>query len=92
MVALLNRYRRRYFASADGRLRMTLDWELAYWDQRFRGAPNFDSRVHAPAMLVVELKCAAEDRRLFGRALAGIPIRVARNSKYVNGLRIASGS
>ena len=29
--SLVNRYQRRYFLSADGRFRLTIDWDLQFW-------------------------------------------------------------
>jgi hypothetical protein len=92
MPALLNRYVRRYFLSRDERVRLTLDTQLVVFDQRFQTAPAFARRANLPPMLVVEGKCAPADRARMSRALHGIPMRVSRSSKYVSGLRIASGS
>ncbi len=88
---LLNRYDRCYFLSQDGKLRITVDCHQAGWDQRLGRMPNFSRRLNLPAAIVVEAKFAREDRDLASRNLRGIPIRVGRNSKYVNGLQIAGG-
>ncbi len=87
--ALLNRYQRRYFLSRDGRLRVTVDWGQVAYDQRLRPRPELRRKLNLPAALVVEAKFAREDRDLAARSLVGIPIRVSRNSKYVNGMKMA---
>lgn len=88
---LLNRYDRCYFLSRDRKLRLTVDWNQAGWDQRLASSPNFTRRLNQPSTLVVEAKFAKQDRELASRNLRGIPIRVGRNSKYVNGLQTAGG-
>jgi hypothetical protein len=89
---ILNRYRRRYFESADRRLRVTFDWEQRVYDQRIDSRPNFSRRAHLPESMVVEFKFAPEDRRLASDVIQGFPVRVSRNSKYVIGVQaIARG-
>ena len=80
---LINRYRRRYFVSADGHVRLTLDWEQRVFDQRRRSTPNFERASNAAESLVVEFKFAPEDHQRASLAIQGIPLRQSRNSKYV---------
>jgi hypothetical protein len=82
---LLNRYRRRYFVSADARIRVTLDTDQAVWDQRYKSHPNLSIRTKLPPILVVEFKFDRRDRELASRYLTGMPIRVGRHSKYMSG-------
>jgi hypothetical protein len=76
-------YRRRYFATADGVLRVTVDTELRAWDQRHRPALARRFPSPLPEVSIVELKCAAsQSERL--REIAGVlPLMVDKCSKFV---------
>jgi len=83
--ALLNRYARRYYVSADGRFRITIDSELSFRviNNRHHG---YRSSYTDRRLIIVELKYAAdhdEDARDVG---GGLPFRVSKLSKYVQGL------
>jgi len=82
---LANRYRRRYFVSADGHFRLTLDWALETHD--VRAASHAPRAVrHEELRLILELKydtaCGAEADRVAN----SFPFRLTRCSKYVLGL------
>jgi len=83
---LLNRYRRHYFLSHDGRFRLTVDSEL-----QFAGVqPNGHSTVfsaHAPAVVIIELKFAPEFAESVGPLTNTFPFRLIRFSKYVAGIQ-----
>jgi hypothetical protein len=83
---LINRYRRRYFLSRDGRVRLTVDWNQRVYDERLCPTPNLTRPANLPDTLVVELKFDRADRKLANRYAQGIPIRLSRNSKYVIGV------
>jgi hypothetical protein len=82
---LLNRYRRRYFLSADRLVRVTMDTDQSVWDQRYKSYPNFSIRTMLPPIVVVEFKFDRRDREIASRYMRGMPIRVSRHSKYVSG-------
>jgi hypothetical protein len=84
---IINRYVRRYFVSSCQRLRATIDWDQAVWDQRYQSQPNFNIKAHLPDTVVVELKFARDERELASAAIQGIPLRVGRHSKYMNAIR-----
>ncbi len=86
LPVLINRYRRRYFESADRKIRATVDTGLGIWDQRFDSHPNHHRRANLPAVLVVEFKFARQDRNLASDVLRSVPLRVSRFSKYATGL------
>ena len=88
---LINRYYRKYFVSADGKIRVTVDTKQAVMDQRFKPCPNFIHRANLPHTLVVEFKFDRRDRKLASQVLQGVPLRVSRHSKYINGVRAIQG-
>jgi hypothetical protein len=88
---IINRYYRKYFLSSDGKIRVTMDTKQAVWDQRFKPFPNFINQANLPPALVVEVKFDRNDRELVSQIFEGIPLRVNRHSKYINGLRAVHG-
>ena len=54
-------YHRRYYESANHRIRVTLDNEISYFDQNIYSGPNFLFSRRSPEKLVVEIKLAQED-------------------------------
>ncbi|NOY61888.1 MAG: polyphosphate polymerase domain-containing protein [Gammaproteobacteria bacterium] len=91
MPVMINRYQRKYFVSADDKIRATIDVNQEVWDQRYKPRPNF--RYHSiPAdNLVLEIKFDRKDRELASEVIQGLPVRVSRHSKYVNGVRAIQG-
>jgi len=87
---IINRYYRKYFVSKNGKVRITVDLHQAVWDQRYRAHPYFGKKTNIPHTLVVEVKFSRKDREFASRILQGIPVRVSRHSKYINGVRAIS--
>jgi len=87
---ILNRYFRRYFLSADGNIRITVDTNQSVWDQRYKSIPNYDHGAQLPDTLVVEVKFAREHEKLAYEAVKSMPIRVSRHSKFMNAVRIVA--
>jgi hypothetical protein len=81
---ILNRYKRKYFISGDGKVRITVDTNLEIYDQRYKPHINVTSKANIPQTIIVEVKTDRENRELLSQVINGIPIRVSRNSKYVN--------
>ena len=82
---LLNSYNRRYYMSADNRFRITVDFDLLYYNidkqfNNFKFAPNKDENK------IVELKYSLEDDSLANAVSTQFPFRLNKNSKYVNGV------
>ena len=77
------RYRREYFGDTTGRLRVTVDADLAAFEQRY--APRLDDSAPTPLprLCIVELKADAADRRLVEGWLQRLDVRPSRCSKYV---------
>ena len=82
---LLNRYQRDYYASRDGRLRLTVDrrQQFAAFRRMGDGAPPVWRHLDE---VVLELKYAVCDEERAAQATQVIPFRLARHSKYVCGI------
>lgn len=82
---LLNSYQRKYFLSADGRFRITLDYDLLYHriDKTFQ---NLDVKPEPDDNTIVELKYGLNDDDIANRISTEFPFRLNKNSKYVNGV------
>ena len=83
---LINRYSRRYFVSFDGQVRVTIDRDLSFYDQRHRKSACVKFPANVPDLLIMECKFAAIDGARTRRQLGGLPGRSARCSKYMMGL------
>ena len=85
VAVLLNRYRRSYFLSADGRFRLTVDSQL-----EFRPVGRLESPRLARALerdtVVVELKYDADLDLEAERIASAFPFRVTKSSKYAAGI------
>ncbi len=82
---LLNRYRRKYFRSADCRVRLTLDtdrvfYRIGAWNNTFQFSFR-DSRTS-----IVELKHSPDRMERAIEIAARLPFRLTKSSKYVQGL------
>ena len=83
---LVNRYNRDYFLSSDGLVRVTVDTNLKYYDQRNGNGINCSFENIAPEILVMEFKSAASDTDSLESAIESVTLQKTRNSKYVTGL------
>lgn len=77
------RYRREYFTSADRRVRITLDRELSFFDQRRLARLSDHEPTPSQRLLVLELKCAPGDLEAARGIVDRIPIPLGRCSKFV---------
>lgn len=85
---LINQYRRDYYVSADGNIRITLDYDLNTYQQRFSGKPNIQFNDPYKNTVVIEFKCDIEHAKQMADVLAQFPLRVNAYSKYLNGMRL----
>ena len=76
-------YSREYYTSADQRVRITLDLDLRFFDQRLRARLSSAHRTPAPRLLVLEVKCAPEDLARARDIVGRLPLPLGRCSKYV---------
>lgn len=93
VASLLNRsdpvviveYQREHFASADGLLRVTLDYGLAFYDQTGKRSISTSFPFRMPELLVMEVKGPEENLREVKELLHPFTPRMGPCSKYVHG-------
>lgn len=83
--ALLNRYRRHYFVSADSRFRLTVDFDLQF-ARAEKSAALPRGWLSAEQLIVIEIKYAPGDADGAAGVTNALPMRVRRCSKYVVGI------
>jgi hypothetical protein len=84
--ALVNRYQRRYYESADHRLRLTVDSQLEFLGPHGAGGTQWQSLVGRPHDVIIELKYAPEHADAAAAVANHLPFRMVRCSKYVLGI------
>ena len=84
---LINHYERRYYESWDGAIRATVDYGQEFYDQRLSPRPNLTRQMPGLDEVILELKAAPEYYDRLVVVAQQFPMRVARNSKYVNGMQ-----
>lgn len=83
--ALLNRYCRKYFVSADHKFRITIDFGMEYY--KLNPANNlFNEKVVDYENTILELKYSDKDDNLANYITNHFPFRITKNSKYVTGI------
>jgi len=87
--ALFNSYQRSYWATPNGRFRITIDSELQFGAYREQGGRLLP--YHLPAV-ILELKYEQEDEGRSDFILQHIPFRQTKSSKYVIGVECVARS
>jgi hypothetical protein len=85
---LINHYQRAYYVSSDQMVRLTVDSQLHAYNQRFSHRPNLRRPAPIADRVIVELKAFVDrlPRERLAEALAHLPVRPDRHSKYVLGM------
>ncbi len=78
----MNHYDREYYLSFDRKVRVTLDFAQAAYDQRMTLYPNLSRSVLPTAKMVIEVKADREHQTFLSSALKSLPLRVGKHSKY----------
>jgi len=81
---IYNRYHRSYFISKCKRVRVTLDCKHDVMDQRMSNSINTYKKANSPQYIVVEVKFTPDLTDYVSSMVADIPMRISRNSKYIN--------
>ena len=82
---IINQYKRKYFLSSDKKYRITLDWDMKYYEV----SPFFTSFSvfrEDHQQLIMEIKYDQENEMLAHKITSWFPFRMTKNSKYINGL------
>jgi SPX domain protein involved in polyphosphate accumulation len=82
---LLNRYKRKYFETNDGRYRLTIDSEMNYY-QIDHYNNMFLNCIKDYDHIVLEIKYSKNDDVDADRFSNYFPFRITKNSKYINGI------
>lgn len=85
---LLNTYQRSYFGTADGKFRMTVDWDLQFYTLLHKTA--FSQYPLSQKGVVLELKYEETEDELANDIFKYLPFRQTKNSKYVTGLFLSN--
>lgn len=88
---LINYYRRDYYSTPDGVVRLTVDHRLRAYGQRATRVPNLTLLAPLADEIVIELKATTDPGALLrlNSALSCFPPSVGRFSKYVQGMLAA---
>lgn len=84
---LINSYKRFYYVSMNKKVRITLDKDLSFYDQRVHNKLNFTYMVHSPNICVLEFKSAKNDIDFCRKALENVFLQPSKCSKYVLGVQ-----
>jgi len=83
---LLNSYTREYYESMDRQIRVTIDYDQKVYEQITHPELNLTFSTPIERRIVIEVKSDPALYRRVSNVLSSFPLRVERNSKYVNGL------
>lgn len=84
-AVLVNRYRRRYFRSADARYRITLDTEFCFYRMEGLSTP-WMAPLTDETGVILELKYEPEDDDTASTVTNQFPFRMTKSSKYADGV------
>lgn len=85
--ALLNRYWREYYATLDGTVRVTLDYNQVAYDQRLIGSHlNVTTPLPIEDAVIIEVKADRDEADRADAIISRFPLSRTRNSKYAKGM------
>jgi len=87
---LITRYRRQYYEAVDSGVRVTVDSDLCFVDQRNRSIPNFIFNIYRFDSPLLELKFPLADRVQAQSLVKALNLRRTRFSKYSVGMECVS--
>jgi len=88
---LANTYERSYYISADKRVRITLDKNLLFYDQRLAERLDFENLYRPANIIVMECKCDANDLDYGQKVVEKVFLQPSKCSKYVLGVQALLG-
>jgi hypothetical protein len=87
--SLINTYSRKYYLSANGKYRVTIDRDLSYYYVT-RGM-NYIVSKRPQSGVVIEIKYLEKNDKYIDKITNSFPFRLTRSSKYVQGVRMVNG-
>lgn len=86
MPVVINQYRREYYVSMDGLIRLTLDYDMCAFGQTFGFRPNTSFQQTLQNNVIIEMKSMKKNHKRIADSLAEFPLYCKQNSKYLNGM------
>jgi SPX domain protein involved in polyphosphate accumulation len=83
--SLLNQYNRRYYLSADGNYRITIDSEMVFYQANAHNR-TFIHKSSDKANTILELKYDQDKDYYADRITSYFPFRITKSSKYADGI------
>ena len=80
-----NKYNRRYFANKDKSIRITVDKNVSY-SNIFKEEIFKINKTYKDKRIILEIKSVVNNEELLQNICQNLPLRVSRNSKYINGI------
>ena len=88
---IINQYSREYYIDFNENFRITIDKKIKIYDQRLNSKINIKNKIYTPDFMVVEFKFNQNFNDEIIDICKNFPLRVSRNSKYVNAIRASAG-
>ena len=88
---IINQYEREYFKTKNQKFRVTIDRNIKIFDQRKSNNPNISRKTISQNYIVLEIKFDRKSRKDIEDLISNIPIRISKNSKYINAFRSVYG-
>ena len=88
---IINQYEREYFKTKNQEFRVTIDRNIKIFDQRKSNTPNISRKTISQNYIVLEIKFDRKSRKDIENLISNIPIRISKNSKYINAFRSVYG-
>lgn len=83
---LINRYRRCYWVTPNGHVRVTIDTNHSVFDQRYQASPTTSHAANITRTTVLEVKYLPEHHDEVKDTIASLPISLSRHSKFAVGV------
>ena len=83
---IINQYKREYYVSMDGLIRVTLDYNMRAFEQSFGFSPNISFEQTLKNNVIIEMKSTKNNHKRIADSLAEFPLYCTQNSKYLNGM------
>jgi hypothetical protein len=80
---LINEYQREYFRDPHSKIRLTLDYNIGYYNQLQARRPRLKYAHHLPHLIILECKIPVGSPERIERLLNPLRLRLCQSSKYV---------